>query len=98
MSSDVGPEFEALAELRSVLGLLTEELASWRRRALKAEAQQVELAGGHDVVADRERLVTLDGENADLKQRLEAARGRVAELAARLRFLEEQVALEEQTR
>jgi predicted nuclease with TOPRIM domain len=93
--SNDGPEFEALEELKSVIGALTEELASWRRRALKAETQQAELAGGHDAVASRERIVALEGENADLRRRVEAARGRVQELVARLRFLEEQVALEE---
>jgi hypothetical protein len=96
VSNVAGPELEALTELRSVLHALTEELASWRRRALKAEAQQIEFAGGHDVVASRERIVALEAENADLHGRVEAARGRVSELAQRLRFLEQQVALEEQ--
>ena len=98
MSSEDRPEFVALDELRSVLESLTEELAAWRRRALKAESEQTELGLGHDVVASRERVVALESENKDIQQRLDAARTRVEELLARLRFLEEQVAAEEQGR
>ena len=98
MSSEDRPEFEALDELRSVLQSLTEELAAWRRRALKAESEQTELGLGQDVVANRERVVSLESENSDMQQRLESARARVEELMTRLRFLEEQVAAEEQGR
>lgn len=98
MSNDDRPEFQALDELRGVLESLTEELASWRRRALKAESEQTELGLGGEVVASRERVVALEAENADLVQRLAGARTRVEELLKRLRFLEEQVAAEEQSR
>ncbi len=98
MSSEDRPEFQALDELRDVLHSVTEELAAWRRRALKAESEQTELGFGQDVVANREKVVVLEAENTDMQQRLEAARSRVEELLARLRFLEEQVAAEEQGR
>ena len=56
MLNDDRPEFQALDELRAVLQSLTGELGSWRRRALKAEADQTELGLGHDVVASREQV------------------------------------------
>jgi predicted nuclease with TOPRIM domain len=96
VSNEERPEFQALEELREVLTALSTELASWRRRALTAEAEQTQLQLDADVVASRERLVGLQSENAELKQRLEAAHNRVSELISRLRFLEEQVTMEEQ--
>lgn len=96
MSNEERPEFQALEELREVLTALSNELASWRRRALTAEAEQTQLQLDADVVTARERLLGLQSENAELKQRLEAAHTKVSELISRLRFLEEQVALEEQ--
>lgn len=98
MSSEDRPEFEALDELRDVLHSVTEELAAWRRRALKAESDQTELGLGHDVVANREKVVALESENTDMQQRLETARVHVEELLTRLRFLEQQVAAEERGR
>lgn len=93
--SSAAPEFDALDELEAVLRNLTDELASWRKRALKAEAQRTELGEDHDVVGSRERILNLESENRELEQRLETARQRVADLLNRLRFLEEQVAVEE---
>ncbi len=98
MSSEDRPEFQALDELRDVLQSVTEELAAWRRRALKAESDQAELGLGQEVVASREKVVALESENTDMQQRLNAARVHVEELLARMRFLEEQVAAEEQRR
>jgi len=98
VSSEDRPEFEALDELRDVLHSVTEELAAWRRRALKAESDQTELGLGHDVVANREKVVALESENTDMQQRLETARVHVEELLTRLRFLEQQVAAEERGR
>jgi hypothetical protein len=37
--------------------------------------------------------VSLEGQNAELERRLDAARGRVQDLLKRLRFLEEQVSV-----
>ena len=98
MSNDERPEFVALEELREGLQALAGELAAWRRRALAAEAEQVQLHLESDIVGSRERLVQLESENADLKRRLESAQSRVTELLGRLRFLEEQIATEEQAR
>ena len=96
MSSGENPEFQALTELETVIRNLANAMATWRRRALKAEAQQTELGVDHDAVAARERIIELEETNADLAARLDAARERVGRLVDRLRFLEEQVGVEEQ--
>lgn len=98
MSNAESPELEALESLERVIRNLAAEMASWRRRALRAEARQGELGVDHDVVASRERIVELEETNADLESRLNAAGERVERLVDRLRFLEEQVGLEEQPR
>ncbi len=95
MSNGERPELQALTELERVLQHVKDELASWRRRALKAEAQRAEMGIDHDVVATRERIQELELENDQLNGRLQAARTRVDDLLARLKFLEEQVQLEE---
>jgi len=89
------PEYRALAELERAIGHLTEELATWRRRAHRAEAHRADLGGGHDVVGSRERIVELEGQNAEMSARLAAARERVGHLLGRLQFLEDQLSVEE---
>jgi predicted nuclease with TOPRIM domain len=91
------PELHALRELEAVIGHITEELAGWRRRALKAETQR-ELGVPHDVVGARERILELEQANTDLEDRLAGARERVEHLLTRLQFLEEQVGAEAQPR
>jgi hypothetical protein len=98
VSNDERPELQALDELERAVADLTGELSSWRRRALRAEGEQAELGSGYDAVGNRERIMELEAENKDLLSRLAAARTRVNELLGRLRFLEEQVAIEEQAR
>ncbi len=95
MSNDERPEFEALSQLEDVLQHVAEELASWRRRALKAEAEQSALGDeGESPLAARDRLTKLESENAELRRRLDSARKRLDGLVGRLRFLEEQTAIE----
>ena len=96
MSNVERPEIRALTELERVLQHVKDELASWRRRALKAEARRAEMGIDHDVVATRERIRELELENEQVNGRLQAARTRVDHLLARLKFLEEQVRLEGQ--
>ena len=96
MSNVVRPEIQALTELERVLQHVKDELASWRRRALKAEARRAEMGIDHDVVATHERIRELELENEQIDGRLQAARIRVDDLLARLKFLEEQVRLEGQ--
>ncbi len=96
MSTDERPEFQALEQLEEVLHLVTEELAGWRRRALKAEAEHSAPDVEDNAVNVRERLARLEAENRELHKRLETARQRLSGLLGRLRFLEEQTAMEGQ--
>jgi len=89
------PELVALLELERVLQHVKDELASWRRRALKAESERVG-DGDSEAVVSRERIDDLEKQNREMAERLQTARGRVGDLLARLKFLEEQVRTEEQ--
>ena len=77
-----------LDQLETILRHVLEELAAWRARALKAEAELKEhpgqARGAGPLRHDTEQ------ENKHLKQRVEAARLRVGELLSRLTFLEDQ--------
>jgi hypothetical protein len=88
----------ALDHLEGIVRELGDELAAWRARALKAEAD-VKGGGGTaardasprgDGAARSAVMTELEAENHALRQRIAAARGRVADLVARLAFLEEQ--------
>jgi hypothetical protein len=85
-----------LDQLETILRHVADELASWRARALKAETDLKESLGGKGpapVKLDPEiksRVADLEQENKTLRQRVEAARGRVHDLLSRLTFLEEQ--------
>jgi hypothetical protein len=85
----------ALGQLEAVLREVAEELAMWRARALKAEADgkggtSRGAPSGRGDGDGRGRHPELEAENRQLRARVEAARGRVQELLARLSFLEEQ--------
>ena len=79
---------EAIDQLEAILRDVAEELAGWRARALKAEAEVK--AGGGKVVAPKHASGDSEAENKVLRQRVDAARTRVQELVQRLSFLEEQ--------
>jgi hypothetical protein len=84
-----------LDQLETILRLVGDELALWRARALKAEADLKEAGGRGGPAAKvdpeiRGRVADLEQENKALRQRVEAARGRVHDLLSRLTFLEEQ--------
>lgn len=70
---------------------LGEELASFRRRALQAEARvkSLESTGVKGVVSP-ERVQFLEKENAGLASRLDAARARTQQMIDRVRFLRQQ--------
>jgi hypothetical protein len=70
---------------------LGDELASFRRRALQAEARikSLESTGVKGVVSP-ERVLFLEKENAGLASRLDAARARTQQMIDRVRFLRQQ--------
>lgn len=90
-------DVRALEQLEAVLRELGEELATWRARALKAEADTKSggtgLSRGATARGEGEtrgRVAELEVENRQLRSRVDAARSRVQELVARMAFLEEQ--------
>lgn len=90
-ASPLIPSQTALAELTRLVRHLGDELASYRKRALSAEArlkQLDELAAQTGV--DPKRSQALEAENAVLRERLEAARARTVKMLARVRFLRQQ--------
>ena len=95
----------ALDQLENTIRHVAEELAGWRARALKSEAEARHGpgtpaagtgAGGPALTIARPdpelrtRMAEMEGENRALRQRVEATRARVQDLLARLAFLEEQ--------
>lgn len=91
MSDNVRPEAAAFADLEQLVKHLGDELASFRRRALQAEARlkSLELTGVKGVVSP-ERVQFLERENVGLNTRLEAARARTRQMIDRVRFLRQQ--------
>lgn len=85
------PEKTAFDELRQLVGHLGDELASFRRRAIQAEARMkaIDASAGTARVSP-ERVERLERENADLKKRLESARARTRQVLDRIRFLRQQ--------
>jgi len=89
------PDAKALAELDQLLRHVAEELAAWRRRTLRAEAELAEVRASGGVLAGpelkeaRQRVLELETENQALRQRIESAKERLRGLAARLSFLEQ---------
>jgi hypothetical protein len=85
------PDHPALDELEKLIRHAAEELGTWRRRCLKAEAElekQGGPTGGPDLVQARQRVVELEVENRDLRQRIDAARTKVQAIEDRLVFLD----------
>ncbi len=87
------PDFRALDELEQLLRHVGEELAAWRRRSLKAESELQEYknkggsSSGPEMVQARQRVIELEMENQQLRQRVDTARERVATIESRLTFL-----------
>ena len=86
------PESEAaFADLETLVHHLGDELASFRRRALQAEARVKALESSPGATrTSPERIEKLERENASLKMRLETARGRTRQMLERVRFLRQQ--------
>ncbi len=90
------PDARALEDLGELLQSIGDELAAWRRRSLKAEAELAEarskggVLAGPELIQARQRVLDLELENHSLRERLDAARDRLRLLAARLGFLEQE--------
>lgn len=88
------PDRRIIGELETLARHAADELAGWRRRCLRAEAEVQELRGrtgtavGPDLAHVRARVVELEQENLILRERLEAVRQRVTALTTRFSFLE----------
>lgn len=89
MSNSGNPQSSAIDDLEKVLGSLADELASWRQRALRAEAGA--LPGDEVPEEVLEKIALLEGENSDLKHRVTVAREKANGLMSRLHFFEQQV-------
>lgn len=91
VSDSARPEVAAFSELEQLVKHLGDELASFRRRALQAEARlkSLESTGVKGVVSP-ERVQFLERENAGLTTRLDAARARTQQMIDRVRFLRQQ--------
>ncbi|HZI41159.1 MAG TPA: hypothetical protein VFD67_05630, partial [Gemmatimonadaceae bacterium] len=79
MSEHARPDIEAFRELESLVRTLGEQLAGYRERALTAEERLRHIDNTGDDPEPprvRERLRTLEQENASLRGRLEAATAR----------------------
>ncbi len=94
MSDNERSERLAFRELATLVRHLGDELASFRRRAQTAESRlkAIEAQGQGVVNAEglTERIAQLETENQDLRNRLDAARGRARHMLERVRFLRQQ--------
>lgn len=89
-SASERPELLAFRDLAQLVRHLEDELASFRRRALSAEARVKELEANAGAAGDSVDAVALKRENAELAQRVEAASIRTRELVDRVRFVRQQ--------
>lgn len=93
MFDSARPEQAAFTELETLVRHLAAELASFRRRALKAEARLRELEGSGDGDAEGEtsgRVEELLQRNAALDAQVEKARERAEQMLERVRFMRQQ--------
>lgn len=94
-SSYERPDSAVLARVEQLVQSLAEDLGAWRKRAQRAETELADLKArggtlaGPELTQVRQRIVDLERENQDLRQRVAAAREQLAALSARLVFLED---------
>src|SRR4051794_41822719 len=76
------PDQKALSELEQVVHHLTEELAGWRRRTLKAEGELQDArangggGAGPELTQARQKLIEVETEKQALPQRNDSAKDR----------------------
>ena len=96
MSDSARPEVTAFHELENLVRHLGDELAGFRRRALAAEARIREVEAKEGRLANTspralaDRCSVLEGENAALRGRLDAATARTRQMLDRVRFIRQQ--------
>ncbi len=94
--SDTGPTDRApIQELHTLVHHLADELASFRRRALVAEARIKEVEGHEGGVGAvnldlASRVANLEKENERLQAKLDTATGKARQMLDRVRFLRQQ--------
>src|SRR4051812_50094291 len=87
------PDQKALSELEQVVHHLTEELAGWRRRTLKAEGELQDARANGGVVAGpeltqaRQKLFELETQNQAHRQKKDAAQDRLQTPGGPIPFL-----------
>ena len=87
------PESHPLPQLTHLVHSLGEELASFRKRAIQAEAMLRGYESSKSRTGDlfaEQRVVELERENADLRARLEFATEQTRAILAQVRFLRQQ--------
>lgn len=91
MAQSPNPEQAAFKELEKLVQRLTEELTSFRKRALTAEGKlkKYETSSGHHAPGP-ERARAIEVENYELRRRLEVADARSKNMLDRVRFLRQQ--------
>lgn len=94
MSSQEPVDAVAFENLERMVRALGEELARFRKRALQAEARlkQIESSGDGPDLFSSDRLASLESENRDLRERLDAAAERTRTMLDRVKFLRQQSA------
>ncbi len=93
MSDHAQAEQRSFHELETLVRNLAEELATFRRRALVAEAKlkDIENVGvGTAGVNLAQRVIELERQNAGLQTRLDAVTDRAKQMLDRVRFLRQQ--------
>lgn len=81
---------DAIDQLEAIVREVAEELAGWRSRAQKSEAELKSAPRSTAGAGNAAPRGELESENKALRQRMEGARTRVHDLMQRLSFLEEQ--------
>ena len=87
MSDSERPDLVAFQELEHLIQALAEEMAGWRRRAHEAEAK---FKAAPVATGGKASAASLERENRELREKLEAARVRTKQLLEKLRFLRQQ--------
>jgi hypothetical protein len=93
MSDNAQADLRAIHELDTLVRHLADDLASFRRRALVAEARLKEIESQDGGAANLElaaRVSQLERDNERLQGKLEAATARARQILDRVRFLRQQ--------